>query len=42
MKLTVVIPCYNEANTIVDLVKAVRAAPFPDKPLAQLVELAHG
>jgi glycosyltransferase involved in cell wall biosynthesis len=33
MKLTVVIPCYNEANTIVDLVKAVRAAPFPDKEI---------
>jgi glycosyltransferase involved in cell wall biosynthesis len=33
MKLTIVIPCYNEANTIVDLVKAVRAAPFPDKEI---------
>ena len=33
MKLTIVIPCYNEANTIVDLIKAVRAAPFPDKEI---------
>ena len=33
MKLTIVIPCYNEAKTIVDLVKAVRAAPFADKEI---------
>jgi glycosyltransferase involved in cell wall biosynthesis len=33
MKLTIVIPCYNEARTIVDLVEAVRAAPFPDKEI---------
>jgi len=33
MKLTIVIPCYNEAKTIVDLVEAVRAAPFPDKEI---------
>jgi glycosyltransferase involved in cell wall biosynthesis len=33
MKLTIVIPCYNEAKTIVDLVGAVRAAPFADKEI---------
>jgi glycosyltransferase involved in cell wall biosynthesis len=33
MKLTIVIPCYNEAKTIVDLVEAVRAAPFPEKEI---------
>ena len=33
MKLTIVIPCYNEAKTIVDLVEAVRAAPFADKEI---------
>jgi glycosyltransferase involved in cell wall biosynthesis len=33
MKLTIVIPCYNEAKTIFDLVEAVRAAPFPDKEI---------
>ncbi|SRR5579862_4504806 len=27
MKLSVVIPCYNEENTVVDLLKAVRACP---------------
>jgi glycosyltransferase involved in cell wall biosynthesis len=33
MKLTIVIPCYNEAKTIFDLVEAVRAAPFADKEI---------
>ena len=31
MKLTVVIPCYNEIATIRAIVDAVRAAPYPDK-----------
>jgi glycosyltransferase involved in cell wall biosynthesis len=30
MKLSVVIPCYNEAGTIARLLDAVRAAPWPD------------
>lgn len=30
MKVTAVIPCYNERDTIVDLVRAVRASPVPD------------
>ena len=30
MKLSVVIPCYNEVATIVELLEAVRAAPWPD------------
>jgi glycosyltransferase involved in cell wall biosynthesis len=30
MKLTVVIPCYNERSTIEEIVKAVKAAPIPD------------
>ena len=30
MKLSVVIPCYNERGTIMQLVQAVRAAPVPD------------
>ncbi|MFT3806881.1 glycosyltransferase family 2 protein [Arenimonas sp.] len=30
MKLSVVIPCYNETATIVALLEAVRAAPWPD------------
>jgi glycosyltransferase involved in cell wall biosynthesis len=30
MKLSVVIPCYNEANTIEQIVAAVKAAPWPD------------
>src|SRR3954469_19245144 len=30
MKLSVVIPCYNERATIVQIVRAVRACPVPD------------
>jgi glycosyltransferase involved in cell wall biosynthesis len=33
MKLSIIIPCYNEAATIVGLVEAVRAAPYPDKEI---------
>ena len=30
MKLSVVIPCYNEAATIAQLLRAVRASPYSD------------
>jgi len=30
LKLSVVVPCYNEVATIVELLEAVRAAPWPD------------
>ena len=33
MKLSVVIPCYNEVNTIERLLAAVRASPHPDKEI---------
>lgn len=33
MKLSVIIPCYNEKATIHEIVAAVRAAPYPDKEL---------
>ncbi len=33
MKLSVVIPCYNEAGTIRQIVDRVRAAPIPDKQI---------
>lgn len=33
MKLSVVIPCYNEANTIEELIDAVLSAPYPDKEI---------
>jgi glycosyltransferase involved in cell wall biosynthesis len=33
MKLTVVIPCYNELKTIDRIVAAVRQAPYPDKEI---------
>lgn len=33
MKLSVVIPCYNEVGTIRDIVMAVRNAPFEDKEI---------
>jgi glycosyltransferase involved in cell wall biosynthesis len=33
MKLSIVIPCYNEARTIAGILAAVRAAPWPDKEI---------
>ena len=33
MKLSIVIPCYNEVSTIESLLAAVRAAPWPDKEI---------
>ncbi len=33
MKLSIVIPCYNEKNTIRGIVDAVRAAPYADKEI---------
>ena len=33
MKLSIVIPCYNEVNTIEALVSAVKACPHPDKEI---------
>lgn len=33
MKLSVVIPCYNEANTIEELIDAVVSAPYPEKEI---------
>ena len=39
MKLSVVVPCFNEAATIDRLVEAVRAAPWPD---IELIVVADG
>ncbi len=33
MKLTIVIPCYNEAATIERILRAVRASPYPEKEI---------
>lgn len=33
MKLSVVIPCYNELNTIGQIIDAVRKSPYPDKEI---------
>lgn len=33
MKLSVVVPCYNEAKTIRALLEAVRSSPYPDKEI---------
>jgi glycosyltransferase involved in cell wall biosynthesis len=33
MKLTVVIPCYNELRTIDQILEAVRQSPYPDKEI---------
>jgi len=33
MKLSIVIPCYNEVDTIDDIIEAVRNCPYPDKEI---------
>jgi glycosyltransferase involved in cell wall biosynthesis len=33
LKLSVIIPCYNERSTIEKIVAAVKAAPYPDKEI---------
>ena len=33
MRLSVIIPCYNELNTIDTIINAVNAAPYPDKEI---------
>ena len=33
MKLSIIIPCYNEVDTIAAIVDAVRASPYPDKEI---------
>jgi glycosyltransferase involved in cell wall biosynthesis len=33
MKLTIIIPCYNEKNTIGRIIDAVRAAPYATKEI---------
>ncbi len=33
MKLSIIIPCYNELNTIDLIINAVNAAPYPDKEI---------
>lgn len=33
MKLSVIIPCFNEANTIINIVEAVRSSPYEDKEI---------
>ena len=33
MKLSIIIPCYNEKSTIENIVAAVRAAPVSDKEI---------
>ena len=33
MKLSVIVPCYNEKSTIRDIVDAIRNAPYPDKEI---------
>ena len=33
MRLSIIIPCYNEVNTIDTIIDAVNAAPYPDKEI---------
>ena len=41
MKLSVVIPCYNEVGTIRQIVERVRAAPVPDKEIIVVDDCSH-
>jgi glycosyltransferase involved in cell wall biosynthesis len=41
MKLSIVIPCYNEAKTIRQIVERVRAAPMPDKEIIVVDDCSH-
>ena len=41
MKLSIVIPCYNEAKTIRQIVERVRAAPVPDKEILIVDDCSH-
>ena len=33
MRLSIIIPCYNELKTIDEIINAVNAAPYPDKEI---------
>ena len=33
MKLSIIVPCYNEKNTIHAIIEAIKAAPFDDKEI---------
>jgi len=33
LKLSIIIPCYNEVRTIDEIIEAVRAAPYQDKEI---------
>jgi glycosyltransferase involved in cell wall biosynthesis len=41
MKLSIVIPCYNEVKTIRQIVDRVRAAPVPDKEIIVVDDCSH-
>jgi glycosyltransferase involved in cell wall biosynthesis len=41
MKLSVVIPCYNEKGTIRSIVDAIRAAPYSDKEIIVVDDCSH-
>ena len=33
MRLSIIVPCYNEINTIDSIIDAINAAPYPDKEI---------
>src|SRR6266851_2312949 len=41
MKVSIVIPCYNEKNTIAEILQAVRAAPVENKEIIVIDEIIY-
>ncbi len=33
MKLSIIVPCYNEENTILQIIEAIQKSPYPDKEI---------
>jgi len=41
MRLSVIIPCYNELNTIENIIDAVNNSPYPDKEIIVVDDCSH-
>ncbi len=41
MRLSIIIPCFNEVNTIEQIVDAVNNSPYPDKEIIIVDDFSH-